>query len=70
MAYLKSRMTDVDQAVEFVERTGIDSLAVAVGNIHGVPGKCSQIDFEHLRNLQQACGDSPWCCTASSGTPG
>ena len=68
LAYLKSKMTDVDQAVEFVKRTGIDSLAVAVGNIHGVPGKCSQIDFEHLRNLQQACG-IPLVLHGSSGTP-
>ena len=31
MAYL----TDPDQAVEFVERTGIDALAVAIGTSHG-----------------------------------
>ena len=28
-------MTDPRQAREFVERTGIDALAVAVGNVHG-----------------------------------
>jgi fructose-bisphosphate aldolase class II len=29
------RLTDPDQAVEFVERTGIDALAVAIGTSHG-----------------------------------
>jgi len=29
-------LTDPKQALEFVEKTGIDSLAVAIGNIHGV----------------------------------
>ena len=66
--YLHSKMTDIAQATEFVERTGIDSLAVAVGNIHGVPGKCSQIDFAHLRDLQAACG-IPLVLHGSSGTP-
>jgi fructose-bisphosphate aldolase class II len=28
-------LTDADQAVEFVERTGIDALAVAIGTSHG-----------------------------------
>lgn len=30
-----SRLTDPDQAVEFVERTGVDALAVAIGTSHG-----------------------------------
>ena len=30
-----SHLTDPDQAVEFVERTGIDALAVAIGTSHG-----------------------------------
>jgi len=29
-------LTDPDQAVEFVERTGVDALAVAIGTSHGV----------------------------------
>lgn len=30
-------MTDPDQAADFVARTGIDTLAVAVGTMHGIP---------------------------------
>jgi fructose-bisphosphate aldolase class II len=31
----ETHLTDPDQAVEFVERTGIDALAVAIGTSHG-----------------------------------
>jgi fructose-bisphosphate aldolase class II len=31
----RARLTDPDQAVEFVERTGVDALAVAIGTSHG-----------------------------------
>lgn len=31
----RTRLTDPDQAVEFVERTGVDALAVAIGTSHG-----------------------------------
>ncbi len=30
-------MTDPDEAVDFVRQTGIDTLAVAVGSMHGIP---------------------------------
>ncbi len=31
----KATLTDPDQAVEFVERTGVDSLAISIGTSHG-----------------------------------
>jgi fructose-bisphosphate aldolase, class II len=31
----RARLTDPEQAVEFVERTGVDALAVAIGTSHG-----------------------------------
>ncbi len=42
--------TDPDQAVEFVEKTGVDSLAIAIGTSHGAfkfKGD-PQLDFERL----------------------
>jgi fructose-bisphosphate aldolase, class II len=30
-------MTDPDQAAQFVKETGIDTLAIAVGSVHGIP---------------------------------
>lgn len=43
--------TDPSQAAEFVERTGIDSLAVAIGNQHGAYSAPPQINFEILQKV-------------------
>jgi fructose-bisphosphate aldolase class II len=47
--------TDPDQAVEFVERTGVDSLAIAIGTSHGAykfKGEPS-LDFERLEKISR-----------------
>lgn len=47
--------TDPDQAVEFVERTGVDSLAIAIGTSHGAykfKGDPS-LDFERLEKISK-----------------
>lgn len=49
---LKSIMTDPNQAVEFVKKTGIDSLAVSIGNIHGIPLPYEKLDFIRLKAIQ------------------
>ena len=44
-----------EQAAEFVERTGVDSLAIAIGTSHGAfkfKGKPS-LDFERLKQIQK-----------------
>lgn len=41
-------MTDPEQAEEFVRETGIDTLAVAIGNAHGFFRERSEPDFERL----------------------
>ena len=45
--------TDPDQAVDFMERTGCVSLAVAVGNAHGEYIQTPSLDFERIRILRQ-----------------
>lgn len=45
--------TDPEQAVEFVERTGVDSLAIAIGTSHGAykfKGE-PKLDFERLEKI-------------------
>lgn len=45
--------TDPDQAVEFVKRTGVDSLAIAIGTSHGAykfKGE-PQLDFDRLAKI-------------------
>ncbi|MGI6177280.1 MAG: class II fructose-1,6-bisphosphate aldolase [Eubacterium sp.] len=53
--------TDPDEAVEFVERTGVDSLAVAIGTSHGAykfKGK-PYLDFERLKKIHSMLPETP-----------
>lgn len=50
---LQSQLTDPDQAVEFVELTGCDSLAVSIGNAHGIPNAKEIFDIDRLEKISQ-----------------
>ena len=47
--------THPEQALEFVQRTGVDALAVAIGTAHGnyPKGKTPKLDFERLDLLKK-----------------
>lgn len=49
-------LTNPIQAKEFVDRTGVDALAVAIGTAHGAypKGKIPKLDFERLKELKAA----------------
>lgn len=44
--------TDPKSAAEFIERTGIDSLAVAIGTAHGLYKGEPKLDFERLKSIR------------------
>lgn len=44
--------TNPDNAAEFVERTGIDSLAVAIGTAHGLYKGEAKLDFDRLKEIR------------------
>ncbi|MBU5268097.1 class II fructose-1,6-bisphosphate aldolase [Virgibacillus proomii] len=44
--------TDPDTVVEFVERTGVDSLAVAIGTGHGLYETEPSLDFDRLEKIK------------------
>jgi fructose-bisphosphate aldolase class II len=46
--------TDPDSAEEFVERTGIDSLAVSVGTVHGFYQTQPNIDYSRLEKIHHS----------------
>lgn len=48
------QMTDPDQAREYVGRTGVNRLAVAIGNVHGLNLEEPRLDFERLRAIREA----------------
>jgi fructose-bisphosphate aldolase class II len=48
--------TDVNMAKDFVERTGVDALAVAVGNAHGDYKFPPKLDFQRIEDIAQCTG--------------
>jgi fructose-bisphosphate aldolase class II len=46
-------MTDPAEAAEFVASTGVDSLAVAIGNAHGIYSGEPRLDFDRLAILAE-----------------
>ncbi len=49
-----SSLTDPQKAAEFVERTGVDALAVSVGNVHILVEGKADIDLDLLARIHQA----------------
>jgi fructose/tagatose bisphosphate aldolase len=48
-----SGMTDPEQAADFVAATGVDLLAVSVGNVHILVDGRRTLDLEHLARIRQ-----------------
>jgi ketose-bisphosphate aldolase len=46
-------LTDPDEAARFVEQTGVDCLAVSVGNVHIMMNQEASIDMERLRSIHE-----------------
>lgn len=63
-----STMTDPSRAAEFVERTGVDALAVSIGNAHGIYPQCPELDFARLQMIRNAV-DIELVLHGGSGTP-
>jgi len=64
----EASMTDPDQAAEFVERTGIDALAVSIGNAHGWYKGEPELDFVRLRRIREKVS-VPLVLHGASGIP-
>ncbi|PIT87309.1 MAG: tagatose-bisphosphate aldolase [Candidatus Magasanikbacteria bacterium CG10_big_fil_rev_8_21_14_0_10_40_10] len=63
-------MTDPQEAAHFVDQTGVDTLAVAVGNVHGIvkikkgnPG----LNIERLKEISKAIPHTPLVLHGASG---
>ncbi|MGW2641726.1 class II fructose-bisphosphate aldolase [Streptomyces sp. NPDC001348] len=61
-------MTDPQQAAEFVSATGVDALAVAVGNVHGFTQHPVRLDLERLAAIHEAV-TVPLVLHGASGLP-
>jgi fructose-bisphosphate aldolase class II len=63
--------TDPDQAVEFVQRSGCDSLAVAIGTSHGAYKFAGEahLDFERLKKITELLPNYPLVLHGASSVP-
>ena len=71
VAEADAKLTDPNQAKEFVERTGVDSLACAIGTSHGAfkfSGSQS-LHFDVLADIQKALPGFPLVMHGSSSVP-
>lgn len=60
--------TDPQQAKEFVDRTGVDSLAVAIGTAHGLYKGVPKLDFDRLSAIRELVS-IPLVLHGASGVP-
>lgn len=63
-----SKYTNPAQAKEFVEKTGIDSLAIAIGTAHGLYHGEAKLDFDRLKEIREVV-DVPLVLHGASDVP-
>ena len=64
----EERLTDPLMAARFIQETGVDCLAVAIGTAHGAYKKAPKLDFDRLIAIKAACGRFPLVLHGSSGS--
>lgn len=67
----ESVFTDPDQAVDFVRRTGCDSLAISIGTSHGAYKfkRDARLDFSRLEDISKKLPDYPLVLHGASSVP-
>lgn len=50
-------LTKPEKAAQFVRETGVDMLAPAVGNIHGIAANAPKLDFKRIADIKQVVSD-------------
>ena len=68
VAEKEAKMTDPQQAKEFVAESEVDFLAVTIGNVHGQYHGEPKLDFERLRQIRQQI-QIPLVLHGASGLP-
>jgi len=51
-AHIKAELTEVSDAIRFAEDSGIDAMAVSVGNVHRLQTPGATIDFDRLAQIE------------------
>lgn len=65
-----THLTDPSQALDYIQRTGVDCLAVSVGTAHGAykSGFTPKIDFDRITEIKKVTGEFPLVMHGGSGT--
>lgn len=66
---VKKWMTKPDDAVDFIDQTGIDTFAAQIGNLHGLYPVPKELDLELLQQIRDAISTNI-SLHGGSGTPG
>ena len=61
--------TDPAEAAAFVRATGVDCLAVSIGNVHGAYASEPNLDWKRLEQIRDEVGDVPLSLHGASGLP-
>ena len=65
---LEKMKANPQEAEEFVKKTGVDALAIAVGNIHGMRTQEAEIDIPRIQKIQKLTS-IPLVLHGASGIP-
>lgn len=68
----KKDLTKPEEALEFIKKTGVDSLAINIGTFHGVKalGQSPHIDLQRLKEIKEKLGNRVFLVLhGGSGTP-
>jgi tagatose 1,6-diphosphate aldolase GatY/KbaY len=68
VAEYEAKLTDPHQAADFVSATGVDALAVCIGNVHGKYPSAPKLDFERLAAVRESVA-VPLVLHGTSGLP-
>ena len=66
--HVRHELTDPEAAREFADRSGVDAVAVSVGNVHRLRAPTARLDFERLGAIARAV-DRPLVVHGASGIP-
>lgn len=66
-AALTAQCADPEEGVRFARETGVDALAVAIGNAHGVYEGTPELRFDVLERMRGRCGDTAFVLHGGTG---
>ncbi len=64
--HIRSELTEPSDALAFSQRSGVDAMAISVGNVHRLQTSTSEIDFERVAQIA-ALTDLPLVIHGSTG---